>query len=167
MRARRSSWDDRRAILIDRSSIVTSTRQLLIPLLLIALVAALVFMVITATGGATVTVEWSTASELNTAGFNLYRGETKDGPFTRINTDLIPASPDPLIGGSYTFTDTAVIGGRTYYYQLEDVETSGAAKVEGVVEVKADGGLDPALLIALVAASLIMVGIVMLLRRKH
>jgi len=146
---------------------VTSTRQVLIPLLLVALLAAVVLMVVTATGSATVTVEWSTASELNTAGFNLYRGETQDGPFTRINAELIPASPDPLIGGSYVFTDTAVVAGRTYYYQLEDVETSGAATVQGVVEVKADGGLDPALLIALVAVGVVLIGTTVFLRPRR
>ncbi|HZY41707.1 MAG TPA: Ser-Thr-rich GPI-anchored membrane family protein [Anaerolineae bacterium] len=147
---------------------MTSTRQILIPLLLISLLAALVLMVITTTGGtATVTIEWSTASELNTAGFNLYRGETKDGPFTRINADLIPASPDPLIGGSYIFTDTAVVAGRTYYFQLEDVETNGTATVQGVVEVKADGGLDPAVLIALAAVIVIAIGSMVFLRRKR
>lgn len=150
---------------------MTSTRQVLIPLLLVALLAAVVLMVVTATGtafgAATVTVEWSTASELNTAGFNLYRGDTQDGPFTRINAELIPASPDPLIGGSYVFTDTAVVAGRTYYYQLEDVETSGAATVQGVVEVKADGGLDPALIIALVAVGVVLIGLTVFLRPRR
>lgn len=149
---------------------MASTRKILIPLLVISGVAALVLIAITATGAAfgaaTVTVEWSTASELNTAGFNLYRGETKDGPFTRINADLIPSSPDPLIGGSYIFTDTAVIGGRTYYYQLEDVETNGVATVQGIVEVKADGGLDPAVLIAAAVVAAIAIGLVVLLRRR-
>ncbi len=129
--------------------------------------AAVALIAITATGGATVTVEWSTASELNTAGFNLYRGDAQDGPFTRINTELIPASPDPLIGGSYVFTDTSVVAGRTYYYQLEDVETSGATNVQGVVEVKADGGLDPALLVALAAVVVIVIGLSVFLPRKR
>lgn len=147
---------------------MTATRQVLIPLLLVSLAAAFVLMIVTATGSAaTVTVEWSTASELNTAGFNLYRGETPDGPFTRINPELIPASPDPLIGGSYIYTDTGVAAGRTYYYQLEDVETSGAATIQGVVQVRADGGLDPALLIALAAVGVVMIGIMVFLRRPR
>lgn len=150
---------------------MTATRQVLIPLLLVSLAAALVLMIVTATGSAfgaaTVTVEWSTASELNTAGFNLYRGESQDGPFTRINAELIPASPDPLIGGSYIYTDTGVVAGRTYYYQLEDVETSGAATVQGVVQVTADGSLDPALLIALAAVGVVMIGIMVFLRRPR
>jgi hypothetical protein len=32
-----------------------------------------------------VTVEWSTASELNTAGFNVLRGENPNGPFAHLN----------------------------------------------------------------------------------
>jgi len=87
---------------------------------------------------ATVIVEWSTASELNTAGFNLYRSDSPDGPFTRLNEYLIPASPDPLLGSSYAFTDTNVVAGRTYYYQLEDVETGGATTRHGPIAAKAE-----------------------------
>jgi hypothetical protein len=146
---------------------MTSFRRFLLPLLLLSLLAAVTLMVVTATSAAIVTIEWSTASELNTAGFNLNRGETKDGSFTRINADLIPASPDPLIGGSYIFTDTTVVAGRTYFYQLEDVETNGTATVQGVVEVKAEGSLDPALLVALAAVGLAIVGVMTFVTRKR
>jgi hypothetical protein len=95
-----------------------------------------------------VTVEWSTATELNTVGFNLYRADTENGPFQKVNTDLIPASPDPLVGGTYTFTDTNVVAGRTYYYRLEDVETSGAATAQGTVQVTAEVSPLPYLLLA-------------------
>jgi hypothetical protein len=109
---------------------------------------------------ATVIVEWTTASELNTAGFNLYRRDSPDGPFTRLNEHLIPASPDPLIGGSYAFTDTNVVAGRTYYYQLEDVETSGATTRHGPIAAKAEGGGQITLLaLALLAGAAIGLGI--------
>jgi hypothetical protein len=146
---------------------MTSSRRWFLPLLLIALLTAVTLIVVTATGTTAVTIEWSTASELDTAGFNLHRGETKDGPFTRINADLIPASPDPLIGGSYLFTDTTVVAGRTYFYQLEDVETNGTVTVQGVVEVKAEGGLAPAVLIALAAVGLAIVGVMTFVTRKR
>lgn len=146
---------------------MTSSRRFPLPLLLIGLLAAITLIVVTATGAATITIEWSTASELDTAGFNLQRGETPDGPFTRLNADLIPASPDPLIGGRYTFTDTAVVAGRTYFYQLEDVETNGTVTAQGVLEVTAGGRLEPATLIALAAAGAIMIGISAFLRRKR
>lgn len=90
-----------------------------------------------------VLVEWATESEVDTAGFNIYRSESSDGPFICINDHLIPASPDPLVGGSYVFTDTDVVAGRTYYYQLEDVEFDGTSTRHGPIEAKAaaHGGL--------------------------
>ena len=40
---------------------------------------------------APVRVEWITETEMNTAGFNLYRGESADGPFdVKVNAQLIP-----------------------------------------------------------------------------
>ncbi len=74
-----------------------------------------------------ITLSWTTASEVNTAGFNLYRSEQPAGPYTRINTQLIPASTDPVTGGKYQYVDANVVLGKTYYYQLEDVELNGAS----------------------------------------
>ena len=101
---------------------------------------ALGYRTVVAPTEAVVIVEWTTASEVDTAGFNLYRSESPDGPFARINDHLIPASPDPLLGGSYAFTDSNVVAGHTYYYQLEDVEIDGTATRHGPIEVKAVGG---------------------------
>lgn len=89
---------------------------------------------------ASVIVDWSTASELDTAGFNLYRSLSPDGAFTQINHDLIPPSTDPLAGGSYHYTDRDVEPGRVYYYQLESVETNGASSRYGPIVVKAQSG---------------------------
>jgi len=87
-----------------------------------------------------VLVEWSTASELDTAGFNLYRSETSTGPFIQINPELVPAASDPLAGSSYTYEDTDVRPGWTYYYQLEEVEINGNTGRFGPISVKADSG---------------------------
>jgi hypothetical protein len=73
------------------------------------------------------TLAWTTASEVNTAGFNVYRSERPDGPYTRINAQLIPASGETLLGSKYHYEDTSVIPGQTYYYQLEDVAFDGAS----------------------------------------
>jgi hypothetical protein len=89
-----------------------------------------------------VAVEWSTASELNTVGFNLYRSEDPKGKFQIINSKLIPSSSDALTGGSYSYRDTSVQAGHTYYYLLEDVDASGDTNRNGPIQVKAEiGGL--------------------------
>ncbi len=95
-----------------------------------------------------VVVEWTTGSEINTAGFNLYRSEGADGPYTKINAQLIPASNDALIGGKYRYEDANVTPGATYYYQLEDVELSGATARHGPIAVTAPAAL-PAQQVAL------------------
>ncbi len=74
---------------------------------------------------APIVIEWTTASEINTAGFNLYRGTSSTDSFTRINAHLIPASNDPILGGKYRYEDNDVTPGRVYLYQLEDVELTG------------------------------------------
>jgi len=84
-------------------------------------------------------VEWSTASEIDTAGFNLYRSENLTGPFVKINANLIPASGDPLVGGKYQYLDESVEPGRSYYYELEDVENSGATSRHGPIQVSGGG----------------------------
>lgn len=82
-----------------------------------------------------VIVEWTTESEIDTAGFNIYRSENAEGPYIKINPELIPSSPDPILGGKYVYTDTNVIAGRTYYYKLEDVELGGTTTMHGPIEV--------------------------------
>ncbi len=67
-------------------------------------------------------IEWDTATELETAGFNLYRSPTADGEFVRINDKLIPSQGDGLTGAAYTYRDQSVSGGDTFYYLLEEVE---------------------------------------------
>ena len=86
-----------------------------------------------------VIIEWTTASELDTAGFNLYRADTPEGPFELVNTSLIPSSDDPLSGGDYAYKDANVQAGNTYYYLLEDVEYSGQTSRTEPTEVVASG----------------------------
>lgn len=88
-------------------------------------------------GSSQLSLAWATGSEINTAGFNLYRSEAAAGPYVRINSDLIPASNDSLAGGKYQFVDSNVIPGRTYFYQLEDVELNGRSIRHPAVQVTA------------------------------
>lgn len=75
--------------------------------------------------GRPIIIRWSTESEVDTAGYNIYRALDEAGPWQQINPRLIPGSSDPLRGGSYVFTDTQVLAGQTYWYELEEVELGG------------------------------------------
>ncbi|MBI5651852.1 MAG: hypothetical protein HZC40_15660 [Chloroflexi bacterium] len=88
---------------------------------------------------ARVVMSWTTASEINTAGFNIYRSERADGPYTRINPQLIPAKNDLIAGGTYTYTDDKTQATQTYYYQLEDVELNGTSARHTPIAVNSVG----------------------------
>ena len=129
-----------------------------ITLLAIGLIlAALVVLLISAATPPAVTVEWSTASELNTAGFNVLRSDNPNGPFTRLNPEVIRASPDPLVGGSYVYTDTNVTPGQTYYYQLEEVESGGVTSPRGTVVVTAQQGIEPIFIAAAIGLAVVII----------
>jgi hypothetical protein len=49
-------------------------------------------------------LEWSTESEIDNVGFNIYRAESEDGNYIKINDSLIPAQGSPTQGASYTIT---------------------------------------------------------------
>jgi hypothetical protein len=63
-----------------------------------------------------VSLSWNDSSA-NLAGFNIYRGTTSGGPYTKVN-----ASPDP----ASSYTDTAVSGGKTYFYVVTSLDGTGA-----------------------------------------
>jgi len=62
-----------------------------------------------------VSLSW-TASSSSIVGYNVYRGGQSSGPFAKLNS-----SPDPAT----VYTDTAVVGGQTYYYTTTAVNSYG------------------------------------------
>ncbi len=88
--------------------------------------------------GNAILLTWETAAELDNAGFNLYRSETPAGPYTLLNDTLIPPQfPGEVIGGVYTWLDTEVQPGVTYFYKLEDIDLQGVSTFHGPVTVTA------------------------------
>jgi hypothetical protein len=71
---------------------------------------------------ASVRIEWDTATEVETAGFNIFRSQSPEGDFVSVNGELIPSLGDPQSGASYTYVDQDVLPGETYYYVLEEIE---------------------------------------------
>jgi hypothetical protein len=62
-----------------------------------------------------VTLSW-TPSSTSYEGFNVYRGSVSGGPYTKVNSALIPTA---------SYTDTTVSAGQTYYYVATEVSTAG------------------------------------------
>jgi hypothetical protein len=94
--------------------------------------------------GSQVLVEWTTAQEINTVGFNLWRSTSLDGEYVQVNDTLIPAeSLGGVMGGSYSFSDSGVTPGSTYYYKLEELEVGGAHNWYGPAVLGEGGRSDP------------------------
>jgi len=74
---------------------------------------------------------WQTGSEVDNAGFNLYRASSAGGPYTRINQALIAANGDPVSGAGYSYSDTP--GNGTFFYKLEDVDIHDVSTLHGPV----------------------------------
>ena len=84
-------------------------------------------------GNKRVKLFWKTEAEINTEGFNLYRASVEDGEYLKINDAIIPALGSPGQGASYTFTDSEMRNRTTYWYKLEDIDTSGNSTLHGPV----------------------------------
>ena len=83
-------------------------------------------------GVGAVKLEWETGTEVDNAGFNLYRATAPGGPYIKVNAALIAAEGDPVAGASYSFLDQRLLP-ATYYYKLEDVDFNGVTTLHGPV----------------------------------
>jgi hypothetical protein len=83
-----------------------------------------------------VVLSWTTASEIDNAGFNLYRSESADGEYVKINASLIPAEGSPTQGATYQYVDRDVKNRTTYYYKLEDIDLNGNSTMHGPVSAE-------------------------------
>ena len=84
----------------------------------------------------TVVIHWSTQSEVDNAGFNILRSQTRTGEFKVINTQLIPGAGTTAERNAYTWTDTTAKPNVVYYYQIEDVSFGGERQTLATVRLK-------------------------------
>ncbi len=77
-------------------------------------------------------LQWSTVSEVDLVGFNIYRSTEAGGTREKLNSGLIPPKkPGLMIGAQYSYEDTAVSQGPTYYYWVEAVKQLGLPETIG------------------------------------
>jgi len=85
---------------------------------------------------------WETVSEIDTLGFNLYRGDVLHAPYLQMNDSLIPSqNMGGAQGALYDWQDAAVDAGVTYYYKLEVIDLRGGRTVYGPVLAQATYGV--------------------------
>ena len=84
----------------------------------------------------TVVIQWTTQSEVDNAGFNILRSQTKTGEFKVINTQLIPGAGTTAERNTYTWTDTTAKPNLAYYYQIEDVSLDGEHQTLATVRLR-------------------------------
>jgi len=77
---------------------------------------------------------WTTETEPDNAGFNIYRATEENGDYSKINESLIPALGDATTGASYSYVDKLEQPGD-YYYKLQAVSLTGATSFHGPVFV--------------------------------
>ena|GEM_PF-2388820 len=85
------------------------------------------------------TVEWHTASELGTVGFNLWRQDGKTGQYELVNPGLLPALPCSPQGGVYRFADPGAFPGEPVTYRLEEFDATGRTRSYGPFTVTFGG----------------------------
>jgi len=71
------------------------------------------------------TLRWTTASEVDNFGFDIYRGLSEDGPFERINAEPLPGAGTIDEPQNYVFIDETIDPSRDYFYYIESISLGG------------------------------------------
>ena len=83
-----------------------------------------------------VVIRWTTESELDNAGFNILRSETRGGEFKQVNSELIQGQGTTGERSTYKWVDESAKPGVVYYYQIEDVSFAGERQTLTVTKLK-------------------------------
>jgi len=89
---------------------------------------------VAAPGNSRVTLLWETSDESENLGFNLYRADSQDGEYVKINQAIIASEMGTGLGTKYKFIDAGVDNFNTYYYTLEDVDVYGIETLHSPVQ---------------------------------
>lgn len=63
-----------------------------------------------------VSLNWVASTSSSAVGYNIYRGTTTGGPYTKVNSSVVVGT---------TYIDSTALAGQTYYYVARAVDGSG------------------------------------------
>ena len=86
--------------------------------------------------GAGVLLKWTTESELDNAGFYIYRSETQAGEFKVVNPTMIQGAGTTSERSEYSWKDTTAKPKTVYYYRIEDVSHAGVREQLATVRLR-------------------------------
>jgi len=81
-----------------------------------------------------VILEWTTQSESENIGFNIYRSDAAQGNYQRLNRAIIQGAGSSSVVRHYRYEDSSgIAAGRSYYYKLGDVSYKGVETLHGPI----------------------------------
>jgi hypothetical protein len=84
------------------------------------------------------TLRWTTASEVDNFGFDVYRGDSEDGPFERLTENPISGAGTTDLTTQYSFEDKDIDPYRVYFYYVESISLQGVREqFTPIIEAKA------------------------------
>lgn len=72
------------------------------------------------------TARWSTASEQDSFAFDVYRGDSEQGPFTKLTENPIPGAGTSDETHKYDYRDDTIDPCKEYWYYVESISTKGS-----------------------------------------
>jgi len=74
------------------------------------------------------TLRWTTASEVDNFGFDVYRADSEDGPFEKLTDRPIAGAGTADVQTRYKYVDDTIERGREYFYYVESISMGGERK---------------------------------------
>lgn len=71
------------------------------------------------------TLKWTTASEVDNFGFDIFRGLSEDGPFEKITIEPLSGAGTTDEPQNYIFVDEMIDPSRDYFYFIESISLGG------------------------------------------
>ena len=71
------------------------------------------------------TLKWTTASEVENFGFDIYRSTSEEGPFDRVTDEPLPGAGTTDEPQSYKWHDFDIEPGVAYFYYIESISMGG------------------------------------------
>ncbi|MEM7583197.1 MAG: hypothetical protein AAF560_07440 [Acidobacteriota bacterium] len=70
-------------------------------------------------------IKWTTASEVDNFGYDVYRSESEDGPFEVLNSEVIEGAGTVDEPTSYEYVDDTIDPHKAYHYYVESISMDG------------------------------------------